>query len=85
MKMKVRDLETELRQANDHIQCLMVMGQEKQSQIEYLENKVRKLNKQSNEHQGLMQQKLSEQQQKHDQEKAQLIKRSEVNYAQTTP
>lgn len=45
-KRKVRDLEGELRQANDHIQFLTQINLERSNQVEYLENKIRRLNKQ---------------------------------------
>ena len=50
----MKDVETELRAANDHIQFLTQMGQEKQQQIESLENKVKKLTKLTNEQEVLI-------------------------------
>ena len=47
-KKKMRDLEVELRQALEHVQFLTQLGEEKDSQIEYLENKVRRLKKENN-------------------------------------
>ena len=42
-KKKISDLERELRSANDHIQFLTQLDQEKQNQVEYLEGKVKRL------------------------------------------
>ena len=73
MKKKVRDLDAELRQANAHIGFLTQMNDEKDQKIEYLENKVRNLNKITEDNNGILQKKLHEQKQLHDEEKAMLI------------
>ena len=44
IKKKNQDIERELRAANEHIQLLTQIDEEKKNRIEYLENKVRRLN-----------------------------------------
>jgi hypothetical protein len=62
-KKKMKDIESELRAANDHIAFLTQLDAEKATQIEYLENKVRRLQQANKDTEHNMKSKLNEQKQ----------------------
>ena len=63
IKKKNQDIEKELRAANDHIQLLTQIDEEKKARIDYLENKVRRLSQELKQSDATMKKKLDEQKQ----------------------